>query len=357
MWGIGIMSGSSLDGLDIAAINFQEDQDQLTFEWGPTNTVPYLIDWEQRLINAPTLTGIDLISLDVAYGKWIGQQVSEFCTKHNLIPDFVASHGHTVFHFPAEGFTFQLGNGESMVTQIKAPVITQFRQRDVTLGGQGAPLVPAGEIALLSDQAEGFLNLGGIANIHIPEKGAWDICGCNQLLNYLSQEIGLTYDKDGKIAQQGKFLEDIFIQAKSIPYLFKDPPKSLGNNQIKQELIPIFSSNNYSVEDRMFTAVNWIISEIVTAVKGFKGRLMITGGGAWNTLLIDLLRNELISKDIKIILPEERMINYKEALIFGWMGYCTLKNKININSNYTGAKYSVSAGAIHFPDINRPTLL
>lgn len=239
--GIGLMSGSSLDGLDICYAEFTGDVD--TDVWGyrilKTLTLPYTEEWLERLRNARLLNGLDLIKLHVDYGRFLGETVEDFIDSEDAKPFFVASHGHTVFHQPEQHVTFQLGEGETTAAYLNCPFVCNFRNKDVALGGQGAPLVPGGERYLFSS-VDMCVNLGGIANISWRGQNGHDICGCNTVLNMLAGKYGnLSHDVDGQIGKSGKVLENVLQELESLEYYTLPPPKSFGLEWIVENVYPI----------------------------------------------------------------------------------------------------------------------
>ena len=243
--GIGVMSGSSLDGVDLCCVEFTGDV--LADVWShriiKATTVAYPPDWTKKLRNAPTYSGADLVKLNVDYGHYVGKLVRDFIDDADLNVNFVASHGHTVFHQPQHGFTYQIGDGETMATYMPCTLVDNFRNKDVALGGQGAPLVPSGEHYLFN----GFdvcLNLGGIANVSICERG-FDVSPCNMLLNHLAQkhDSSLDYDADGKLARQGSVRDDLLAELDAMPFYMLDPPKSLGREWFDDNVLPILSTH------------------------------------------------------------------------------------------------------------------
>ena len=242
--GIGCMSGSSLDGLDLCCVEFTGDvcSDLWSYRILAAKTVTYTKEWAERLRHAERLSGLELIRLHVDYGRFIGKCVATFITQNDLEDrvQFVSSHGHSVFHKPVEGVTFQLGDGEVTATLIKVPFVCDFRTKDVTLGGQGAPLVPCGERFLFRN-SDICINLGGIANIGVKGSKGYDICACNRILNYLATKTGsgLLYDKDGAIARGGKVIPEVLVRLQNLAYYQEDPPKSLWLDCIEDNVLPI----------------------------------------------------------------------------------------------------------------------
>ena len=287
---IGLMSGSSLDGLDIALVRFKEENDKYRFQVLQAETLPYSSHWKKLLSEAFHKQPEDLVQLDKDYGKYLGEQVLAFAKKHNATPDFVASHGHTIFHRPEEHYTLQIGDGQELAKACGFTVINDFRSEDVSKGGQGAPLVPIGDKLLFSDY-EICLNIGGIANVSYDEGGkriACDLCIANQALNYLAQMNGLPYDRDGELARSGEVDITLLKQLNRHPFYGQLPPKSLG-----REFFETFQKDllqGLSVPDLLTTFVEHIALQIALGVSHLpKGKILVTGGGARNKFLMERL--------------------------------------------------------------------
>lgn len=340
---IGMMSGTSLDGLDICLVSFTENGNSLEYRIEKAETIRYPEEWVNGLLSAEKKSGDDLHQFSVAYGKYLGECVKEFISRHKLVPpDFIASHGHTIFHQPEKGMTFQAGDGEALHIASGLPVVCDFRSLDVSLGGQGAPLVPVGD-ALLFKPYNFCLNLGGIANISFDEKGkrfAYDICAVNYVLNRLAKREGKDYDEDGKLASAGKIIPELLAELNALPYFRKPPPKSIGREWIEEAVFPLLK-NGGNTKDLLRTFSEHIAMQIA-AVCG-EGTMLVTGGGAHNKFLISLLREKCKAK---IILPGKETIDFKEALIFAFLGLLRMQNKINTLASVTGASRDSSGGVI-----------
>lgn len=243
--GIGLMSGSSLDGLDICCVEFTGDVETDFWSYRIVNaeTIAYSEEWTKTLRNASTLSGVELIKLHVDYGHFLGRAITNFINEHNLreTVQFAASHGHTVFHAPEQGYTFQLGDGETISSHLPFPLVSDFRTKDVALGGQGAPLVPGGEKYLFGTY-DICINLGGIANIGIKGQKGFDICPCNIILNSLAQfKDGMLYDKDGALARSGHVIKELLAELEDLPFYKEPPPKSLWKEWIEQHVFPLLN--------------------------------------------------------------------------------------------------------------------
>lgn len=346
---IGLMSGTSLDGLDLAYCNFIFKKNNWTFTIDKAKTIEYPMDWKFSLKESIFKDKIQLHTLDQLYGEYLGNVCKEFIDDHDLKPDLIASHGHTIFHKPHLGFTLQIGNGEKIAQITNIPTICDFRSLDVKLGGQGAPLVPIGDKLLFND-SDFCLNLGGFSNISFEknnERIAFDICPTNIVINELCAEIGLDYDKYGAIGKKGILNTGLLRELNNLDFYQKTFPKSLGKEFIIDKINPIISKYNLTIEDKLRTFYEHIALQISFIVNSEKGNtLMISGGGAYNLFLIDLLR-KYINKEI--ILPSNEIIEFKEALIFAFLGVLKLRGENNCLASVTGASADSSGGVLYTP--------
>ncbi len=342
---IGLMSGTSLDGVDIAYIKF-ENTTKLTYKILHATSIPYAKEWKERLINAFKEDKEKLKELDMLYGIYLGNLVNNFIQKYNIQKlDFVASHGHTIFHKPDEGFTLQIGNGQSLASTCNQKVICDFRSQDVVLGGQGAPLVPIGDQLLFSEY-DYCLNIGGFANVSYDEKGirkAYDICPANIVLNYYTRKIGLEYDDKGNKAQAGKLNSELLDALNSLSVY--QEKNSLGNEVVVAVFIPLIDSFQLSIPNVLNTYIEHFSQKIAAELKP-NSTTLVTGGGAYNTYLVDRIKQKCQSN---IVLPKETLIDYKEALIFGLLGLLRSENEVNCLASVTKATKDHSSGQIFYP--------
>jgi anhydro-N-acetylmuramic acid kinase len=339
---MGLMSGTSLDGLDIATVRFEADG---AWEMLGFHCQPYSEHWRTQLAAARDLSGLELTRLDIDFGQYQAEAVKAVIQQTGILPDAVAAHGHTVFHQPDKGLTLQIGDGETMTALLGLPVITNFRMQDVALGGQGAPLVPPGEIALFPEYSL-FLNLGGFANIHVKDFFACDVTVCNLALNYLAGKIGLAYDAEGKIAASGEIIPALLTRLNALSFFQQQAPKSLGIEWFLSDFLPILAAfDQYSEADQLCTLSHHIAFQISRLLEGKKGKMMVTGGGAWNLHLIQLLQEYM--PEISILVPERNILEGKEALIFAWLGYRRLLGLPNTMKERTGGGADTSSGSLH----------
>lgn len=347
---IGLMSGSSLDGLDIALVQFSGNEGHYGYHIEIAETLPYSEYWHDQLAEAFLHQPEELAPLDKAYGAYLGQQVSAFVEKHGVKPDFVASHGHTVFHKPEQRYTLQIGDGQALADACGLTVVNDFRTEDVSKGGQGAPLVPIGDRLLFGDY-EICLNIGGIANLSYEFDGkriAYDICIANQALNWLAQQEGLSYDKDGLLARQGHLIPELLDTLNDNGFYRQSPPKSLG-----REFFETFQKDllkRYSTTDALATFTEHIALQIAQSIEHLpQGKLLVTGGGAHNSYLIERIQQHT---GHQVVVPDTQTVDYKEALIFALLGLLRLESQINVLSSVTGAPSDSCSGKIWHPQSN-----
>ena len=348
--GIGVMSGTSHDGLDLAYCNFFELEGHWHFNIIEALTIPYTDEWRERLLSLPQARKKDIKAANLEYGDFIGKKVFDFIRDYDLEADFVASHGHTVFHDPAQGITLQIGDGAAIANACGLTVVHDFRSADVAMGGQGAPLVPVGD-RMLFPEFDFCLNLGGIANISYEEEGnriAFDICPANIILNQLAQRIGKPYDKGGRMASMGSLNKSLLEELEALPFYRQQGPKSLGREWVEGEVLPLIRKyRDRPVIDLLATFTEHIASRIVASTENKDtGSMLVTGGGAYNDHIIGRLRK---MSSLRIILPEPQIIEYKEAMVFAFLGLLRLKGMDNVLGSVTGSGKNHSAGTITKP--------
>ncbi|MDR0438017.1 MAG: anhydro-N-acetylmuramic acid kinase [Bacteroidales bacterium] len=347
---IGMMSGTSLDGLDLAFCEFRFENSRWTYQLKIAETIEYSDDLRNRLKNAVTISGLELALLNSDYGHFLGQEIQKFIEKNQLDVDLVSIHGHTIFHQPEKQLTLQIGDGAAVASYVKCPVVAQFRNTDVALGGQGAPLVPIGD-RLLFNSADFRLNLGGIANISFSENQktiAFDICVCNMALNFLSPP----YDENGKIALSGKLNSELLTKLNNLDFFKKQPPKSLGFEWFENDFLPVLNASECSIEDKLRTVCEHIaeqISNVVNVQPNVSEKTMIvTGGGAKNSFLMSRIKQHCLCK-IEDINP--LITDFKEALIFAILGVLRLREEPNCLSDVTGAKHDNIGGCVYLGNL------
>ena len=345
----GLMSGTSLDGLDIATCRFRKSLTGWKYEIVAAETIIYSLSFKKKLAALMSANAYEYAEFDAFFGKYSGAKVKEFHSKHLIKADLIASHGHTIFHQPKKGFTSQIGNGAYIFAATGIPTVADFRSLDVALGGQGAPLVPIGDKLLFSEY-DFCLNLGGIANISFDKSKkriAGDSCPANIVLNKLAGEIGASYDKDGAFASKGKIDQALLTKFNAISYYKKPFPKSMGKEWIDQDFFPLLNKSTISTEDKLATVVEHIAIQVALLIDVRKSSsLFITGGGAFNKYLIDRIRATVGTK-VKIVVPDFKMVSYKEALIFAFLGMKRVLGESTALSSVTGASIDSVGGALY----------
>ena len=341
---MGLMSGTSLDGLDVVCCGLSFT-DHWQYRIMGAATIPYPAAWKARLANAISLDGAELIRLDREYGRYLGECCAGLIRKNGWKPDLIASHGHTVFHQPENGFTLQIGHGAEIFGRTGLPVVCDFRSQDIALGGQGAPLVPVGDKLLFADYGA-CLNLGGFANISVKrgsDRTAWDICAANTVLNTLAEQLGAPYDEGGKCARSGKLIPGLSDDLGSLEFYSQAPPKSLGIEWVKRSVFPLLEKFS-SVEDKLHTYTVHIAGIIAGAIDvSGADRVLVTGGGAYNGFLVEMIRRNTAAE---LVIPDDETVQYKEALIFALLGVLRLRGEINVLRSVTGAERDHCSGTV-----------
>ena len=356
---VGLMSGSSLDGLDVVFAELHEQAGKWNFSIEAADCLEYTAEWKKRLQEATTLNALDYQHLHVDYGHYLGEQINLFIEKHKLQyrVNLISSHGHTTFHVPARKMTAQLGDGAAIAAVTGLPVVSDLRALDVALGGQGAPIVPVGEKLLLSEY-EMLLNIGGIANISFNTPGkyiAFDICPANRVLNLIANETGKEYDAGGALASTGTIHLELLNQLNESGYYKQPFPKSLANKFGTDELYPLIQSYNLHHQDALRTFVAHIVHQIKLSIQNViksidlqisHSKLLVTGGGAFNEFLIQELQTELTSLNIEVVVPDSQLVKYKEALIMALIGVLRWREENNVLSSVTGSMRDSIGGAL-----------
>ena len=343
---IGLMSGTSLDGLDVAYCSFAWGE-RWHFEILAAETIAYSDEWRERLSKAHALSGLELTALHVDLGKLHGDWVNQFVRQHQLQPNFIASHGHTVFHQPERGITLQIGSAPHIAAATGVDVVSDFRSMDVALGGQGAPLVPIGDVFLFGEYPL-CLNLGGIANVsvkHSLQIEAYDISLCNIALNHFADKLGFAYDAEGKLARSGSVDQSLLEALNALAFFHQPAPKSLGKEFWIDSFLPVLESFGVSECDALRTITEHVAIQIGAATSSDEqGRMLITGGGAHNSFLIERIaaytRHELV-------VPERPIVDFKEALIFAFLGVLRMNHQPNALTTVTGALHDSIGGAVY----------
>ncbi len=360
---IGLMSGTSLDGLDVALCTFTKNKSKWIYKIIEAKTFTYNKPWKEKLQKAPLLNAQDFWKLHIDFGKFSGQTINQFLEGKKLKVDAIASHGHTIFHQPKiakhaskplknkngdiNGFTCQIGDGAAIAGQTNIDTICDFRSLDIARGGQGAPLVPVGD-ELLFNEYDACLNIGGIANISFKQNKkrlAFDICPANLVFNFYAAKAGMDYDKGGKLATIGKVDQPIFKKLNALSFYKNFKSKSLGREWIDEKIIPLLEKENISIHDKLATAVEHSAFQTAKVLNNFHIKnILITGGGAYNSFFIERIQQYTTSN---LIVPDDKTIQFKEALIFAFLGALRLGNQHNCLKQVTGADKNSCGGALY----------
>lgn len=343
-YSIGLMSGTSLDGLDLVYVKFNKDRYK-DFEILRSATIPYSEKWKTILQNAIQYSAEELVDLDMRYGDFLADRVLDFVTINSITKiDFIASHGHTVFHQPEKGCTLQVGNGQVIATRTKQKVVCDFRTQDVKMGGQGAPLVPIGD-ELLFSKYEYCINLGGFSNVSFRQNTsriAFDICPVNIVLNFYVSKLGKEFDDKGALASKGLINEKLLQKLNELDFYKKQPPKSLGLEWVQEQVFPLIDEMETDVQVILRTFVEHIAIQISKIIQA-NSDVLFTGGGVFNSFLMH--RIQILSSNTVQNIPEE-LVNYKEALVFSFLGLLRVQNEVNCLKSVTGASHDHSSGVI-----------
>ncbi len=341
------MSGTSLDGIDLAHITFEIGK-KWTFVIRNAETIPYPECWKQKLSNLVSFDLKTLKSIDEEYTFYLSTVINDFLRKHQLHHiDAICSHGHTALHQPEKKLTYQIGNLPALSNLTRNTVVCDFRKQDIEFNGQGAPLVPIGDRLLFSEH-DYCINLGGFANISSEvnqTRIAFDICPVNIVMNLFAEKLGYNYDKGGKIAKSGLLDENLLNQLNNLDYYSLKPPKSLGLEWVNSIIIPILEEFKLSEEHILRTFIEHIAIQIAKVFKT-DSRVLFTGGGTFNGFLLERIKAQ---KEFVLVRPSKDIIEFKEALIFGLLGVLKLRGEVNCLSSVTGADFDHSSGVTYYP--------
>lgn len=341
---IGLMSGTSLDGLDVCCCTFTNESSKWTFKIDCAKGYSYPDDLKYKLgTGAQQMDALSFITFHSQYGKYLGERVNDFMTEFGVTPDIIASHGHTIFHEPQKRIMFQIGDGAAIAAETKIPTVSDFRRLDIMLGGQGAPLVPIGDRYLFSDY-DYCLNIGGFSNISFEHQGrriAFDISPVNYVINHYCRQIGLEYDCNGEIARKGNVYKPLLEELNNLSFYEQVGPKSLGREWVETVIYPMLEKHGLLLEDMLRTFYEHAAFQISRVVKG--GKLLITGGGAFNKFFVE--RIGALTK-CEIVIPDKPIIEYKEALIFAFLGALYMCGQNNCLASVTGASQDNIGGML-----------
>lgn len=345
----GIMSGTSLDGMDLAACEFKYRNSKWDYKLLHSETYPYSDIWIKKLRSLRHASALEAIQAHYDYGRLTANYVNRFHEETRFRPMIIASHGHTVFHEPLKGYTWQAGCGAAIANYCGIPAVCDFRSGDVSLGGQGAPLVPIGDELLFGDY-DACLNLGGFSNISLKrneKRIAFDICPVNTVLNLLAAEAGMEFDRDGALANQGKIINGLLNNLNMLPFYNSPPPRSLGAEWLEENILPLFYDPDHDIKDKLRTFTEHIAQQIKRVVSSYGiKRMLVTGGGTYNKFLI---RQITYGSSCKVVIPDNSTVEYKEALIFAFLGLFRWLGLPNCLATVTGAKSDSIAGAVYLP--------
>ena len=351
---LGLMSGTSLDGLDLAYCHIWENNTNWEFDIKTTKSIKYAPEMELKLKDSILLSASDLLQFHNSYGTWLGKQAKIFIEEQNLDVDYIASHGHTTHHQPKKGLTFQIGSGQHIANESGVEVICDFRTNDVALGGQGAPLVPIGDQLLFSDY-DFCLNLGGISNVSFNfhhKRIAYDIGLANMGLNYITRKADFAFDDGGKLARKGNLNPGMLKALNDLEFYDLPFPKSIGYEWFIEKVVPIIDNTKDTLENLLHTMVTHvsekIADDILQNTTRPKNTLLVTGGGALNDFMIECLQKNL-GDTVIVDVPSKTIIEFKEALVFALMGVLRLEKRINVLCTVTGASRDSSSGVIYIP--------
>lgn len=343
---LGVMSGTSKDGIDIVEVELNYVKRQWNYQFVHAETYSYSDEWFHKLYTADRLPVQEIEQLDKDYTQYLGNQISRFIQTNSVKNlDAVCSHGHTVWHKPEKGFTYQMGNRAELAQISNQKVVCDFRVQDVKLGGQGAPLVPVGDRLLFSEYIA-CVNLGGFANVSMEAEGkrlAFDIAPVNIVLNHLAEDLNKAFDEGGEIARKGLVHQKLLRELDALEFYKMKSPKSLGIEWVREYILPLLYNSGADTSSLLATYTQHAANQIAKAIQGLKGKILFTGGGCRNKYLMERVA---LQTEAEIIIPGEQLIDYKEALIFGLLGVLKLRNETNVFSSVTGASQDHSSGVI-----------
>ena len=341
------MCGTSLDGLDLAYCSFRQTQGKWQFGCVHTDEIELPIELRTKLQNATNSTAQELAQLDIEVGHFFGKETNDFIEKNKIKPDYIASHGVTIFHQPDQGITLQIGSGAVIASETNVTTVCDFRSQDVAKGGQGAPLVPYPDQLLFSD-FDATLNLGGFANLAVIQNeslSGFDVCVCNKALNDLTQQLnGSPFDANGDYSRKGSINQRFLDELNDLAFYIAPPPKSLGHEWYVEHILPLLAKP-IPTEDKLRTMVEHIAQQIGNVLPK-SGTTLVTGGGANNRYLIERIEKNISGN---ITIPDRQIVDFKEAIDFAFLGALRLQNLTNIKASVTGANSDSIAGCIYQP--------
>ena len=344
------MSGTSEDGVDLCFSNYYVENGRWKFEIIRAETIAYETEELELLKWAYAGKGTNISKFDAQFGEVLSKKLGTFLSCYELKPDFVCSHGHTIFHRPDDGVTVQIGNGQIMANTCRIPVVNNFRELDVKLGGQGAPLVPIGD-ELLFKKYGACLNLGGFSNISFEMNGriAFDISPANLPLNKIMREsFNQNFDESGNIARSGNVDSQLLEELNNLDFYNEAPPKSLGVEWLKGNFYPILENyKEIDAKDSLATIVEHIAIKIGKTLELKEAsKVLVTGGGARNIFLVERIQGHTKTE---VIIPSNDLIDFKEAVVFGLLGILKVRGENNTLKSVTGASQDSCGGDLYLP--------
>ncbi len=342
---IGLMSGTSADGLDVCCASFWREGAAWHYSIDCARGYDYPARLRETLLSGvQRMSALEFVAFHSAYGRYLGERLNDFMAEFGVHPDLIASHGSTVFHQPDKQIMFQIGDGAAIAAVTGIPTVSDFRRLDIMLGGQGAPLVPIGD-NLLFGEYDYCLNIGGFSNISFLEGGrrvAFDISPVNYVINRLCRGIGLQMDKDGDLASRGKVDEALLSRLDALDYYARPYPKSLGREWVETQVFPLLDASGLPLEDQLRTYYEHCAGQLSRVTVPEK-RILVTGGGAYNRFLISRMRER---SGCGLCIPEPALIDFKEALIFAFLGVLYMADEPSCLSSVTGAAHDNIGGML-----------
>lgn len=375
--GIGLMSGTSLDGIDAVISSIEDTQENVQLHIINANTYPYnseILKKIRQALHDEASSSRLLCSLNVELAYEYSKCVFAICEESGIDihdVDFIACHGQTIYHITENTnnevrSSLQLGDGSVLANLTNTTVVSNFRTADITVGGQGAPLVPFADYVLFqhNDKTRLLQNIGGISNVTCLPKGgskkevfAFDNGPGNMMIDYAMQKLfNKKYDNNGETAKQGDLISEMFDEILSLEYFNLEPPKSTGRelfgNHYTATILEKYK--HYSKHDIIATLSHITAFSIADSYKKFIlstftiDEVIISGGGAYNGYLLKLIKSYLDFEDVFILEEFGYSSEYKEALAFLILGNETLEfNPSNIK-NATGASKDVILGQVSY---------
>lgn len=347
---LGIMSGSSMDGIDLAICEFPKEGSYILHK---SETIPLPDQLSDRITGFASLNPFEIADLDADFSLFVAQTINNFIGDFAGKIGLIVSHGHTIYHNPPKNVSWQLGNGGIIASKCGIDTLCDLRIQDVTLGGEGAPLASTLDFHIFKNH-DLLINLGGIANVSL--RGlenkllSWDVGPCNQILNALAARNGMKYDDEGKLARKGIAIDEIMESWQKLDYFNREVPKSLDNSWVRQNFIEPILMLPYPNGDLLATSVEFLARQLADDIRknsGFNMEGLVTGGGAHNTYLIERINAHCSDLGVKVQPAARELIDYKEAILMAFMGHLYQQKRANTVSSATGAVKDIQAGGLY----------